>query len=240
MSTKGDSVRRKKLMATKKKIKASQEGGNMIFFKADTTTRIRILPVPEDQEFGLEIVHFYPNQEIKGVISPMTFGEPCALMEKYEELKNSKDEDDKALAAKLKPKRKFVVPCIKYEDKMGKKVDEKTGAKLAQLTVGQYQDLIDLYLDEENGDFTDPKSGYDIKITRTGSGMLDTEYSTLAGKTSSLNSKFNKVYNLTDMVRKEIPSYEQTEDILNTFMGGGSDKPKKKNGVIVKKKKRLG
>ncbi len=235
-----DSVRRKKLMATKKKIKASQEGGNMIFFKADTTTRIRVLPVPEDQEFGMEIVHFYPNQEIKGVISPMTFGEPCALMEKYEELKNSKDEDDKALAAKLKPKRKFVVPCIRYEDKLGKKVDEKTGAKLAQLTVGQYQDLIDLYLDEENGDFTDPKKGYDIKVTRTGSGMMDTEYSTLAGKTSALHSKFNKVYDLNAMVRKEIPSYEHTQEIMDQFLGtGGSDKPKKK-GVMIKKKKRLG
>jgi len=239
LKPKSKDARRKSLMATRKSIKASQEGGNMIFFKADTTTRIRVLPVDEDKEFGQEVVHFFLGQEIKGVVSPMTFGEPCAIYEKYEELKNG-DDDDKALAAKLKPKRKFVVPAIKYEDKMGKKVDEKIGAKLAQLTVGQYQDLIDLYLDEENGDFTNPKSGYDVKITRTGSGMMDTEYSMLAGKSSPLSPKYNKIYDLEAMVRKEIPTYEETQEILNRFLGIGEKKKVKKGTTLVKKKKRLG
>ena len=239
IKTKSNDARRKKLMATKKSIKASQDGGSMIFFKADTTTRIRVLPVEEDKEFGQEIVHFFLGKEIKGVLSPMTFGEPCAIYEKYEELKNG-DDDDKALAAKLKPKRKFVVPAIKYDDKLGKKVDEKTGVKLAQLTVGQYQDMIDLYLDEENGDFTSPTNGYDLKITRTGSGVTDTEYSMLAGIKSKLNPKYNKIYDLEAIVRKEIPTYEETQEVLNRFLGVGEKKESKKGITLVKKKKKLG
>ncbi len=222
---------KKKLLARRKNLKEATEGSGLLFFKADETVRIRPLPVPEDEEFGMEIVYFYPNQDIKGVISPMTFGEPCALYEKYEELKASKDEGDKELAQALKPKRKFVVPCIKYLDAKGKKVDEKTGVRLAQLTVGQYQDLIDLFLDDDNGDFTDPKYGYDIKITRTGSGQFDTEYSTLPGAKSPLNPKFNKVQNIKEMLMKEIPSYEETQELLAKFLGEDDEAPKKKKKV---------
>lgn len=233
---------KKKLLARRKSLKESTEGNSMLYFKADETVRIRPLPVAEDEEFGMEIVYFYPNQDIKGVISPMTFGEPCALYEKYEELKASKDDGDKELAQALKPKRKFVVPVIKYLDAKGKKVDDKTGVRLAQMTVGQYQDLIDLYLDDDNGDFTDPKNGYDLKITRTGSGQFDTEYSTIPGAKSALPSKYNKVIDIKEMLMKEIPSYEETQEILAKFLGEDDEKPKKKKikaGEALPKKKKV-
>lgn len=234
---------KKKLLARKKKISESGEGNAMLYFKADETVRIRPLPVGEDQEFGMEIVYFYPNSDIKGVISPMTFGESCALYEKYEELKASKDDSDKELATALKPKRKFVVPVIKYTDLKGKQVDERAGVKLAQLTSSQYQDFIDLFLDEDNGDFTDPKNGYDLKITRTGSGQYDTEYSTIPGAKSALHSKFNKIYNIEELLRKEVPSYEETQEILAKFLGEDSE-PKKKSAKktgkdVVESKKKL-
>ena len=100
--------RLKKIKAQKKKIKERSEGGNMFFFKPDTTTRLRGLQVPEDEAPLMEIVHFYLGQDIKGVISPATFGEPCAIMEMYEELKENGDEDDKKLIDSLRPKKKYV------------------------------------------------------------------------------------------------------------------------------------
>lgn len=236
-------ARKKKLQQRRKNLAERSEGNSMLYFKADETVRIRPLPVKEDEEFGMEIVYFYPNSDIKGLISPMTFGEPCAIYDKYQELKESKDEGDKKLAEALKPKRKFVVPCIKYKDTAGKQVDEKAGVKLAQLTPGQYQDMIDLFLDDDNGDFTDPRHGYDLKITRTGSGQFDTEYNMLPGKKSALNPKFNKVYDIKELLRKEVLSYEETVEKLNEFLGvDGDARPKKKKikpGSPELKKKKL-
>lgn len=218
--------RRKKLLNRKKKLKEKSEGGNLIFIKADETIRVRPLPVDEDEEFGAEVTQFYLGNDIKGVFSPSTFGEPCPIMEMYEELKNG-DDADKDLASKLKPKQKFVVPVIKYDDNKGKKVDEKNSGKLLLLTAGTYQDLIDLYLDDEQGDFTDPKNGYDIKITRSGAGQFDTEYSTIPCRPSKIPKAYNKPHNIEDLIRKEIRSYEDIEALLNQFLGV-SDEPKKK------------
>lgn len=238
-------ARRKKLKARKKKMDEAASGGDMIFIKADSTVRVRALPVDENEEFGLEIVHFYLNQELKGVISPATFGLPCALMEKHNKLLKSKDPDDKELAnGALKPKRKYVVPVIKYLDTKGTKVDEKNSPKLIQLVNQAYQAMVDYSLDAEHGDFTDPKEGYDLKITRTGSGQYDTEYTVMNCKNTPLPKKYNKVYDIEEMMKKSLPTYEETQDILAQFMGE-DDKPKKKKkkgsteeAPVKKKKKR--
>lgn len=207
----------------------------MLFIKADSTIRVRALPVDENEEFGLELVHFYLGQEIKGVISPQTFGMPCAIYEEYLKLKNSKDEDEKELAGKIKPKKKYVVPVIKYLDLKGKKVDEKTGVKLLQVSPGVYQDMINYSLDSEHGDFTDPIKGYDLKISRTGSGQFDTEYSVMNCQRTPLAKKYNKVHDTKALLTPELPTYKETKEILAKYIGEDAPSPKKK----LKKKKKV-
>lgn len=226
--------RRKKLKARKKNIEDSKSGGSMIFIKPDKTIRVRPLPVHEDEEFGLEVVHFFLGNDIKGVISPKTFDMPCAIYERYKELSEG-DDDDKELAAKMKPKRRYVVPVIKYEDLKGKKVDEKTGVKLLFCTGQVYQKMIDYSLDSEHGDFTDPIKGYDFKITRTGSGQHDTEYACINSPKTPLAKKYRKVYDVKEMLQKEIPSYEKTQELIAKYLN--EDKPRK-DKVIKKKKKK--
>lgn len=51
---------------------------------------MRIKSPGDDQELGIELIQFYLNKDLGGVISPATFDEPCPFMEKYQELKNSK------------------------------------------------------------------------------------------------------------------------------------------------------
>lgn len=227
-------------------LKTKGGGGNITFLK-EGTLRVRLLPVNEEADFVMEVTQFYLGQTIKGVFSPSTFGQPCAIMEKYEELKSSSDDDDKELAKKFTPKKKFLAACILLDDK-GQKVDEEKGVTLVQLTSGLYQELIDLYLDDEEwGDMTDPDSGYDIKLTRTGSGMMDTEYSCKPCKNTQLPKKYNKEIDLEEMVKSIVPSYEETQDKINQFLGGGvsaddeDDEPKKPSKLKSKlKKKRLG
>lgn len=221
---------RKKLLRRKKKLKESSGKGDFIFIKPNTTIRFRPLPVPEDEEFGMEVIQFYLGQEIKGVISPKTVGQPCALYEKWLELKDSEDEDDKNLASKLAPKKRYVVPVIKKKDKLGLEVDTQTGVRMILLAGGAYQQMVDLFLDPEQGDFTNTLEGYDIKLTRTGSGQFDTKYSTIPCKPSKTPKEYRGVIDLKEMLTKALPTYKETKELLNKFLGldEGDERPTKK------------
>lgn len=216
--------------------KAKRQTGAIYFIKPDTEIRIRILGMGEEEEFIKEVEQFYLGNDIKGVISPSTFGEPCAIMEGYEELKNSEDDDDKELASKFVPRKKYLPFCVIYKDLKGREVDERLSPKFILLASGTYQDILEKYLDEDEwGDMTDPKEGYDIKIKRTGSGKMDTEYTVTPCKNTRAPKGFRKSYNLDEEVRKVIPTYEQTKAFLDQFLGiDPEEAPKKKKKKVLK------
>jgi len=231
-----------RLKERREELKERGQLGNLFFLKPDTTTRVRILGGGPEEEFIKEVTQFYLGPDIKGVISPATFEEPCAIMESYEELKNSKDDDDKTLAKTFPPRQRFLAFCIIYKDKAGTEVDEQNSPKFVILTSGMYQDIIELYLDEEDwGDMTDLTNGYDIKLSRVGSGKTDTEYSVSPCKNTPMPKAFKgKQFNLEEELRKIIPSYEDTKDIVNKFLNlepedGDNSKNKKKPKKLLKK-----
>lgn len=221
---------RKKLEKRKEDLKKGSGEFNTIIFQPGIT-RIRILPVPKDEDFACETVQFFLGKDLGAVISPATFNEPCAIYDTHQELKSSDDEDDKALAGRFRPSKRYYAPAIKYSDEKGKEVDGSP--KLAVLPQGVYTELIDLFLDDENGDFTDPKEGYDVKIKREGTGKNDTSYTVLVCKPTSLPKDLRKkIYDPEKMVRDIMPSYEETEKKINAFLNLGDDEeeeaPKKK------------
>lgn len=222
----------RKKMEQKKKDLASRGGGakGLITFK-EGKTRIRLLNCG-DEDFAFEATQFFFGKEIGGFISPSSFGEPCAAMEAYNILSKSTDDDDREVAATFKPRKKPYAPAIRYKDEKGKEVDEEKGAALAVLTNDNHQELVDWMLDEDDyGDFTDPKTGYDIKINRTGTTMTDTKYKLMKCDSSKTPKKYaGKIYNPEEMVRALVPTYEETRDMVIKFLGEmpGEEKPKKK------------
>lgn len=243
LSTEGISVR-EKLLARKKKL-AEKGTGNGFVFPKNGTTRVRIVSAGANEEFGVEIIRFYLGDH--SVYSPATFGEACPFMEKYDELKNSKDEDDKKLAKKLVPSRRFAIPALVYKDDKGKELDYDSKPRLVLIPSSVYQDIIELYLDEdEAGDMTDPKSGYDIKIERTGTGQYDTSYSVRQCKPTKLDKSLLKPVDLEKMVKGQIKSYDELEEELDKFLNTRADDdeddeddmPRKKNKTLDKGKKK--
>lgn len=235
---------REKMLARKKKLEEKGSGNGLIFPK-EGTLRMRIKSPGDDQELGMEVVQFYiPG--VGGVISPATFDEPCPFMEKYEELKQSKDEDDKELAKRLIPRRRYVIGGIIYKDDKGNGVDYEGQNRGVLIAGAVYQDIIDLYLDEdEAGDMTDPVTGYDIKITRSGSGKFDTTYSVRQCKPSKLDKKYRSDLDLEKIVRDQIKPYDELEEELNKFLNEApaddeddAQKKKKKSSVDKAKKKK--
>ncbi len=230
-----------RLAAKKEQLKKSGGGSNIIFLK-EGTLRVRVLPTGDEEDFVGEVTQFYLGSDIKGVYSPATFGKPCAIMEAYEELKKSDDADDKELAKKFVPKTKYLMPVIVYKDGKGKEIDEEQSGKLVQLTKGLYEEIIDLYLDEDEwGDMTDKEDGYDIKLTREGSTMTDTEYSVKPCKNTPIHKKYKKAddIDLPGMIESIIPTYEETQSNINQFLNlDDDDEPKKKKKKSSKKKKK--
>lgn len=217
----------KERLADKRKELASRGGkGNIIFLKDGDTLRVRIVNTGDEKDFIFEVTQFYLGGDQKGIFSPSTFGMPCALMEKYEELKTSKNREDKILAKTLVPKKKNLILPIIYTDLKGNTVDtEKTG-KLIQLgSSAMAAEILDFFLDEEEwGDFMDEKDGYDFKLGRTGSGKFDTEYTVKPCKPSPIPREWKgKIVDLEAAVRAIMPSYEETEEALATFLANGPE-----------------
>ena len=239
--SKGSKSRRELIEERSKKLKQKGGGSYRYFIFTEGTQRMRMPRIPGDQEFCVEVVFFYLNKELGGVISAETFGEPCPFMEKYNKLKTSKKEGDKELLSRLHPSKKYMGPFFKYTDEKGKQIDTEKGVKLALLVPSQYQALCDFYLDEDKGDFSDPDTGYDLKFKREGKGKLDTEYTVLDAKPSPLPKQFRKeVFDPEQMVRDLIYPYDEAKELLEKFLGDDTpdEKPKMSKEGLKKKKKK--
>lgn len=217
MSTKKKSLRQR--MQERRDKLAKGGGGNFNFFIfPEGVTRLRHVNVGEDEEPAFEILYVFLSKEKGGFISPATFGEKCAFQRAFEKLSKSKKSEDKEFAYKVRPKRKFASLAYRYKDEAGKEVDYENGVKIALLAKSQYEEMVDMWLDEEQGDFTDPIRGYDLKHKRTGTGRQDTRYKVLACKPTKADKKFRKTYNLEEEIKKLIPSYKETVEMLEEFL----------------------
>lgn len=240
---------KKSLRDRMKERRENLKTGDFTFFIfKEGTTRMRHVPVGEDVEPIMEVLYVYMNKELGGFISPATFGKKCAFQKAFEELKNSKKSSDKEFAPKVQPKRKWVSLAYRYKDEKGTEVDEGNGVKLALLNKTQYEDMLDIYLDEsgDGGDFTHPKEGFDLKHKRTGSGKFDTKYKVTAANPipKKCHPAYKGPYDLEAEVKKVIPTYEETKTMLEKFLSlapeedDSDSKPSKKDRDVKKKKKR--
>ena len=211
---------RERMLERKRQMAERASGGSIIFPK-EGTMRVRLVSQGPDKELGLEIIQFY-SQKTGGIISPATFNEPCPFMEKFQELRKSSDEEDQELAKKLTPRRRFLVAGTLYKDEKGKEIDTENVGKPILIPRSVYQDIIDLYLDEDDwGDMTDPEDGYDIKITRSGKGKTDTSYSVSpCPKGKNPNPKYIKEVDLEEVIKASLPSYDELEGKLSEFLNG--------------------
>lgn len=109
-----------------------------------------------------EVKVYYGIGPNRTMISPLNFGEEDPIA-KFSEmlLKGEYDKDKFILANKLKPKVRTFVPVIV-------RGEEDKGVRLWQFGKSIYEELLNMALDEEVGDFTDVMTGTDLKLTTTG------------------------------------------------------------------------
>lgn len=219
-------------------------GGYKTFIFRPGITRLRHVYVGGEVEPAMEVLYVYLNKALGGFISPATWGEKCAFKKAFDELSSSSKESEVAFSKKIQPKKKFVSPAYRYKDEKGKEIDVEAGVKLALLNGSQYEQMLDLWLDDDKGDFTDPKNGYDLKHKRTGEGQFGTKYNVIDCNKSPAAKQFRGPYNIEEMARALTPTYKETKELLEKFMNmddgdtSSNSRPSNNGGKKKKKKNR--
>jgi hypothetical protein len=208
-----------RLKEKREKLKRGEGGFKYLAIK-EGSLRVRHLPVGEENDWSIEATCFWLGMKLGLVVSPVTLGGKCALMKAYTRLSASKDADDRELAKRFKPSRKYFSPVLAYSDPKGGEFDMEQGPKLLIMGAKLLGQAVDLWMDEDDGgDFTAEKGGYDIKYKRIGKGKNDTEYSLVKGKESGLPKALRgKTWSPEEMLKEIMPTYEETKEKLDEFL----------------------
>jgi hypothetical protein len=201
------------------------EIGQGDFFKPkEGENRVRILP-PWNKNglwFQEATLHYGLNNEKgqeRGFPCLKQFGKDCPICEKIEELKEGGSEDKK-MAERIGTRTKFYANVL----------DRKTNAVLiwgfSRKTLGI---LLGYDSDKEDyGDITNPETGFDIVIDRTGTGKLDTRYQIRCKpKSSEVDMEEVELHNLSQEVIDDMDEEELQEIVEANF--GMAKKSKKKS-----------
>jgi len=153
---------------------ASQEkaerNSNTFFQLKDGKNLVRVLPPPPGSEdvFYKTGTHWGvgPNKENFNCPCAADKNATCFLCKTAYKLGKSKSEDDQNLADRIRAKKSWLYNVVDLSD---------TDAGLQVMAVGiTVHEKIRSYLEDEDGeygDITDLEEGYDLKITREGTGM---------------------------------------------------------------------
>lgn len=202
---------------------------------SETTVRLLAYPNNDGQPFK-ELMFYYNIGNNPGLLSPYQFGKPDPIQELITKLRDEGTKESYELAKKLYPKMRCYAPVVV-------RGEESKGVRIWSFGKMVYQSLLNIMLDEDYGDITDPLDGRDIKVVCTkapGRQWATTEVRP-RGKTSALNEDnkqakewMSNIPNLDDMYTCK--SYNELEKIVNdwlngdesgssegTFRGGGSD-----------------
>lgn len=135
----------------------------------------------------------------------------CPACEVMTELKEGSAEDKK-LASRLEPRRKFYVNLIDRANPEVVQVGSFSGKGL--------RTLLNYMQDPDWGDFTDPEEGHDVVVERTGSTMTDTRYDIrIKPKPSEVGVEDweEKLVNLAEDVVEEIDEDEFQQIVDENF-----------------------
>ena len=193
---------------------------------------VRLLSFKNDD--GLPFVErwFYYNiGNNPGLLSPYQFGKEDPIQDLINKLRDEATKESYELAKKLYPKPRYYAPVVV-------RGEEDKGVRIWSFGKTVYQSLLNIMLDEDYGDITDPVEGRDVKVicTKAPGRMWATTEVRPRGKTSRLteDSKTAKEWisnipNLDDMY--SLKSSEELEKIVNDWLNGDIEESESSTGT---------
>jgi len=189
----------------------------------EATVRLMAFNDNDGQPFK-ERWFYYNIGNNPGLLAPHQFGNPDPIQDLINELRS--DPNNKGsyeMAKKLYPKMRVYAPVIV-------RGEEDKGVRLWAFGKMVYQSLLNIMLDEDYGDITDPVEGRDVKVICTkapGRQWATTEVRP-RGKQTKLSSQakqakqwLTEIPNLDDMYTCK--SHNELENIINAWINGDED-----------------
>lgn len=169
---------------------------------------------------------FYYIGDNKGILAPSQFGKPDPINDLIRKLYSSGKPEDRTLAKKLQPRmRAYMAIIVRGQEDKG--VQVWSFGKLV------YQELLQMFTDEDAGDILDPLDGFDLKVTIApspkkfeGRSFMDTsvknrpQSSPLSADAEQAKKWLDAVPSIDDMYRQK--EAHEIEQILNTWLAGGA------------------
>ena len=192
-----------------------------------TETNVRLLSFKDNDGQPFKELWFYYNiGNNAGLLAPFQFGKPDPFQELITKLRDDGAAGDKAayeMAKKLYPKMRCYAPVLVRDE-------EGEGVKLWSFGKQVYQMLLNIMLDEDYGDITDPTTGRDIKVRTYKKPNTDWALTdvTARPKVTPLSDDPKQAKEWLDNIPDpndlySLQSYEQLEKIINDWLNGDEE-----------------
>lgn len=182
---------------------------------------VRLLSFPDNDGQPFKERWFYYNiGNNPGLLAPHQFGKPDPIQNLINELRSDSSKGSYELAKKLYPKMRVYAPVIV-------RGEEEKGVRLWAFGKTVYQSLLNIMLDEDYGDITDPTDGRDVKVICTkapGRQWATTEVrprgksTKLTTTASQAKTWLSNMPNLDELYT--LKEYDELERIVNTWLSG--------------------
>ena len=184
---------------------------------------VRLLSFPDNDGQPFRERWFYYNiGNNPGLLAPYQFGQPDPIQELINKLRDDASKESYELAKKLYPKMRSYAPVVV-------RGEEDRGVRLWSFGKTVYQSLLNIMLDEDYGDITDPIEGRDVKIVCTkppGRMWATTEVrprgkQSLLAETKQAKEWIDSIPDLDEMYTCK--TYEELEKIVNDWLNGDDE-----------------
>lgn len=195
--------------------------GNMWRPPEDREAVVRLLSFQSEDGLPFKEMAFYYNiGNNRGLLAPFQFSKPDPIQELITKLREDGSKDSYELAKKLYPKTRYYAPIIV-------RGEEDKGVQIWGFGKQLYQAFLNVMLDEDYGDITDPTTGRDVKVTTVkvqGRQFPNTEILPRGSRTQlstvprTAKEWIDSVPKMDDMF--ELKTYVELEKIVNDWLSG--------------------
>ena len=191
----------------------------------ETTIRLMSFPDNDGQPFK-ERWFYYNIGNNPGLLAPYQFGNPDPIQELINKLREEGSKESYELCKKLYPKMRSYAPVVV-------RGQEDKGVRLWSFGKTVYQSLLNIMLDEDYGDITDPVSGRDVSVEfktaeETGASFPKTTIRVKPNQTpitedkAQLEGLLDNQKDITELYQEL--SYEELTTVLNEWLNPEASK----------------
>jgi hypothetical protein len=185
---------------------------------------VRLLSFPDNDGQPFKERWFYYNiGNNPGLLAPYQFGKNDPIQELITKLRDDGSKESYELAKKLYPKMRCYAPVVV-------RGEEDMGVRIWAFGKTVYQSLLNIMLDEDYGDITDPSSGRDVKVicTKAPGRMWASTEVRPRGKSSKLSERSEQAKNWISSIPNldeiyTLKTYEELEQIVTSWLNGSDE-----------------